>query len=703
MSSTRRIPLTNMTDGQLVNLGLQSVDGVAIRGKMFKPSGMSSRRREMTESEKSRFRPITLAPDEKVKLQPGTTLVYTDEDDRIIRTELIGPQVARVRGIAGMKLYTDPSPDNQDAVDAQMREWDELYGPISSPQRQARGRGGQPDRTAREQGRPRTTNEDPIDRILRETEEARGRRGMSSRTDTYKIFGEQEFERILDDLELSESEKEIAREQFFNSDKFTTREILENTYDALDEIKNLLSDNPVVPINKKTKDAIESISIKVSSNGIPVIFAQPHPDLVSILPDRDWSQIEAPSVDYMKKILPNLIKRFGKEQNRYDVIFDNNKMYYVNSDGVRVEDPLDKFKSQMSNIMNEALGLEGDEVRLRGSWVQQYVGLLLNPGASSEVPDVEHDIMGNFGTGRGFDRHGEWANAMAITSFILDSDLLDLSEYERNALAFWWLSEYGISQIMTQINSDSGDNQELHDFIKNSGIGHGTNMPFDGSARELISILDGENLNRQGMQSKTNKQIRLVDAPIEQFVDAQLEAGKDRVQFIIKSTFIPQKDRLRLTDAQKQRIAELNAEGLTDMQIARELGISKESVIRVRKKGNIPAANRPSKNEERNKKIISMVKQGMTHTQIAKELGIHKQSVMDAVLRHARDTGENYSSFDARDIPRRKKIIELNKLGKTDVEIAREVGVSPNTVGRIRKQEGLTINFPGKTSLDSSD
>ena len=78
MSSTRRIPLTNMTDGQLVNLGLQSVDGVAIRGKMFKPSGMSSRRREMTESEKSRFRPITLAPDEKVKLQPGTTLVYTD-------------------------------------------------------------------------------------------------------------------------------------------------------------------------------------------------------------------------------------------------------------------------------------------------------------------------------------------------------------------------------------------------------------------------------------------------------------------------------------------------------------------------------------------------------------------------------------------------------------------------------------------------
>jgi len=88
-----------------------------------------------------------------------------------------------------------------------------------------------------------------------------------------------------------------------------------------------------------------------------------------------------------------------------------------------------------------------------------------------------------------------------------------------------------------------------------------------------------------------------------------------------------------------------------------------------------------------------MVKQGMTHTQIAEELGIHKQSVMSAVLQHAKETGENYSSFDARDIPRRNKIIELNKLGKNDAEIARELGVSPNMVGRIRRQEGLSVNF----------
>ena len=345
---------------------------------------------------------------------------------------------------------------------------------------------------------------------------------------------------------------------------------------------------------------------------------------------------------------------------------------------------------------------------------------------------MEHDILGHFGTGRGFDRHGEWANAMAITSFILDSDLLDLTEEERDAMAMYWLEQYGFAQIFKQFTGREDIDKEVQrtrallEQIWDGEAG-ASDDGFDGSTRELIAILDGENTNRKSTRSASTRSIKLTEASPELLLRAEEEASRDRSEFVLKSTllnlssrpdkneiisgmssrtgayFIPQKDRLRLTDAQKQRIAELNAEGLTDIQIARELGISKESVIRVRKKENIPAANRPSKNEERNKKIISMVKQGMTHTRIAKELGIHKQSVMDAVLRHARDTGENYSSFDARDIPRRKKIIELNKLGKTDVEIAREVGVSPHSVGRIRKQEGLTVNFSGRKRLNSPD
>ena len=104
----------------------------------------------------------------------------------------------------------------------------------------------------------------------------------------------------------------------------------------------------------------------------------------------------------------------------------------------------EKFDKQFRDIVKKIQGHDSaDEYKefkqLRGSWIQQYAGLLLNPARGSTIPDVEHDILGHFGTGRGFDRHGEWANAMAITSFILDSDLFDLTEEERDAMAFYWL------------------------------------------------------------------------------------------------------------------------------------------------------------------------------------------------------------------------------------------------------------------------
>ena len=967
--------------------------------------GMSSRRRDMTDSEKERLIPITLAPDEKIKLQPGTTLVYTDEDDRITRIELIGPQVARVRGIPGIKLYTDPNPDNQDAVDARMRQWEIDFGPISSDQRQARGRGSQPDRTAREQGRPRTTNEDPIDRILRETEEARGRRGMSSRidtavpvalskngdslkikygdfeldirdpeatdnkwakayekllswegsyysrmissallgleppmahggkgpkakfaeaastgsskglgnfdiidfraaiynafvsiervrnssptvrplyrgmvvdndssivdsnvgdtfsmpltsftyvelgakefaggsfnspessegtpiiivlekgakaadspngsdmfpdgyldsiddgdgglvrvpmesvtqgkfkivgkgktmlpagegweiriqqldtyvpafgmssrtnppvpgwakeadisrpiggmssrTDTYAILDGRDFEEILDELELDEREKDVARQALLqiyeaeNNSTFATRQ------KEIDEIKKLLSGNTTTPIDEKTKEAIKSISIKVSSNGVPIIFAQPHPTISSILPNRDWSEIEAPSVQYLASIFPELRYRIKSAKNTSNK--NKRRIGPVTERSYRANEELKKkFTKQFRDITRKIQGHDSKEnykeyKSLDGSWVQQYVGLLLNPSRGSAIPDVEHDILGHFGTGRGFDRHGEWANAMAITSFILDSDLLDLTEEERDAMAFWWLGEYGFPHIFKQLylqESEEGDG--VGELLAKIRFGE-FDYAFDGSTRELIALLDAENTSREGVRSASTRSVKLTEASPELLLRAEKEASKDRSEFVIKSTlenlssrpdkneiisglssrtgadFIPQKDRLRLTGEQRQQIAELNARGLPDIEIARELGISKESVIRVRKKENIPpVTTRVRKNRERDKKIISMVKQGMTHTQIAEELGIHKQSVMSAVLQHAKETGENYSSFDARDIPRRNKIIKLNKLGKNDAEIARELGVSPNMVGRIRRQEGLSVNF----------
>lgn len=145
-----------------------------------------SGRREMTDSEKQRLKPVSMEVNEKKKFQPGTTLVYTNRDDQVIRTELVGPQVLRIRGVEGVNVYIDPTPDNQDEVDARMRQWEIDYGPVSSPSRQAQNTGGQAKRDLRERDRPqKTVDEDSVDRMLREIEEnkrTRERPFMSSRS-----------------------------------------------------------------------------------------------------------------------------------------------------------------------------------------------------------------------------------------------------------------------------------------------------------------------------------------------------------------------------------------------------------------------------------------------------------------------------------------------------------------------------------------
>jgi uncharacterized protein YjbI with pentapeptide repeats/predicted ABC-type ATPase len=142
-----------------------------------------SGRRELTDSEKQRLKPVSLEANEKKKFQPGVTLVYTDSNDQVIRTELVGPQVLRIRGIDGVNVYVDPTPDNQAEIDARMRQWEIDYGPVSGPSRQAQNTGGQSKRDSRERDRPqKAVDEDPIDRILRETEEARSRSGRSVRS-----------------------------------------------------------------------------------------------------------------------------------------------------------------------------------------------------------------------------------------------------------------------------------------------------------------------------------------------------------------------------------------------------------------------------------------------------------------------------------------------------------------------------------------
>jgi uncharacterized protein YjbI with pentapeptide repeats/predicted ABC-type ATPase len=552
-SSRNSTPLTEASNELLLSI---AGNEAAIKKERSMRSTRSGRR-ELTDSEKQRLKPVNMEVNEKKKFQPGTTLVYTDRDDQVIRTELVGPQVLRIRGIEGVNVYIDPTPDNQDEVDTRMRQWEIDYGPVSSPSRQAQNTGGQAKRDLRERDRPQTTaNEDPLDRILREVEENERKKqevpkawqnlSTRSRTDTYAILDEKNFEEILDELELNDSEKDIARTALLNIYDLDSNLTLATRQKELDKIKNLLSDNPTTPIDEKTKEAIKSISIKVSSNGVPIIFAQPHPTIGSVLPNRKWSEIEAPSREYLKSIFKKLQFRIDKQKYMPDRNLLRRQFLDRNNEARRELEK--KFNKQFIDIVRKLQGHDlADEYKqykeLKGSWVQQYVGLLLNPARGSTISAVEHDILGHFGTGRGFDRHGEWANAMALTSFILDSDLFDLDEKERDAMAMYWLEQYGLPQIFKQFTGPVDKDKEVQrtkallEQIWNGEAGH-EDYGFDGSTRELIAILDGENINRESTRSASTRSIKLTEASPELLLRAEEEASRDRSEFVLKSTLL---------------------------------------------------------------------------------------------------------------------------------------------------------------------
>jgi hypothetical protein len=548
-SSRNSIPFAEVSNELLLSI---AGNEAAIKNERSMRSTRSGRR-ELTDSEKQRLKPVSLEANEKKKFQPGVTLVYTDRNDRVIRTELVGPQVLRIRGIDGVNVYIDPTPDNQAEIDARMRQWEIDFGPVSSPSRQAQNTGGQARRDLRERDRPqKAVDEDPLDRILREVEEnERKKQGVPkawqnlstrSRTDTYAILDEKNFEEILDELELNDAQKDIARQAFFQLYDASDGSTFYKGQKEIEEIKNLLSDNPTTPIDEKTKEAIKSISIKVSSNGIPVIFAQPHPTISSILPNREWSEIEAPSREYLKRIFDKLQSRTGKQKSDRNPLRKNssNRNYEARRELEK------KFSKQFRDIVRKLQGHDSDDgykeyEQLDGSWVQQYLGLLLNPARGSAVPDIEHDILGHFGTGRGFDRHGEWANAMAITSLILDSDLFDLNEEERDAMAMYWLEQYGFAQITKQFTGRREINEELRrtqTVLEQiwTGESGASDDGFDGSTRELIAILDGENIERESNRSKSTRSIRLTEASPELLLRAEKEASRDRSKFVLEST-----------------------------------------------------------------------------------------------------------------------------------------------------------------------
>lgn len=258
---------------------------------------------------------------------------------------------------------------------------------------------------------------------MRVVDSIQSRIGFASRTDSVDPRGKT-VEEVAKELELTEKEKEILA-AFLPS------------FDNVEEY----AFHPSITPEQKQK-IIDSIRVRVDG-GIPYITIDGNPFLVDEIPDkRDWSTVLSPSYEQIEKIsdfLVELGRKLGtatyenpnnmgftlKEEDRARqhiklniVAFSQWAMELYRSIGNRypVLDDAEIDQSNMPRVPGNMIHYTG-----MGLYFKALTGLLQSGILDYYGEDDflnAHDLWGHIATGRSFDRHGEWANALAIWSMM---------------------------------------------------------------------------------------------------------------------------------------------------------------------------------------------------------------------------------------------------------------------------------------------
>ena len=282
--------------------------------------------------------------------------------------------------------------------------------------------------------------------------------------------------------------KKVAQRVVQKIQETTGKELTEKQKNTIEDIvpgltmeiagKTLLDVNIDDAFSETGRQLLESISIDISSDGIPFVSADPIPQLAEQIPDkRDWRTVELPKRDDVTAILEealrdtvtlrdntwldsdgNIIARKAIKDDASVLEYESEearqrfpllevvapKGYVIGSDSIglgslnqgtlpgKYEEAWEKhgvFLRELARRAGEAMGdeeffLPGSRINHNTStYLRGYIGGLTDPskfnmGISGKAEQFHHDLFGHLGTGRGFDRHGEWANDIAMMSMV---------------------------------------------------------------------------------------------------------------------------------------------------------------------------------------------------------------------------------------------------------------------------------------------
>jgi hypothetical protein len=228
------------------------------------------------------------------------------------------------------------------------------------------------------------------------------------------------------------------------------------------------------------KQLLESISIDISSDGIPFVSADPIPQMAEQIPDkRDWRTVELPKRDDVISILDEAMKDTLVFQDSVWKDTDGNivarQIYKNETSGSVLEYENDEARARfpiLEMVAPKGFVIRGDDIGLRAlaqdrlpapyleawkkhsqflrelsrragelmgdeelfvpgsriststsTYLRGYIGGITDPskfnmGLDGKALQASHDLFGHLGTGRAFDRHGEWANDLAMFSIV---------------------------------------------------------------------------------------------------------------------------------------------------------------------------------------------------------------------------------------------------------------------------------------------
>ena len=332
------------------------------------------------------------------------------------------------------------------------------------------------------------------------------RLGFASASNTRRIVdmdlgdsGSETGEVIAEKMGLTGKAARIAKEAF----QRTLESISNGTFRKYKMAKG---------VDEHKSRLLDSIRIVISADDVPMIMADPHPVFFRLLTDRrDWSKIEIPSNatinEFVKRLKEgnNPLARRGNQQRT-----DENTGYQkFNKWAFEKLLPLINATERQEygerpnpgelDLDDELMVLSGNE-----SWASLYIGSLFD-GESAignsliEAFDALHEAVGHVAIGRGFDRHGEYANALAVLSLFRQPELQELlTKGEIQKLLGKIMADYlaGPIGLATREQSnvlEDALNAANHD-IKMSPTGELMQLitDYEGDLFELIDLLESE-------------------------------------------------------------------------------------------------------------------------------------------------------------------------------------------------------------------